>query len=358
MKAGRTAARRGLPLLFLAAAVEAFLRPSVGVVTPRTTTGAVTRPQQQQSLLLPSSWTQNLPPARSFSRRSSGALQQAAADATVDTTTTTDDYDYTCDVLVLGSGPAARSVASLLSAGSASLQVILADANEARDWPPNYGVWQDEWHAILERYDAMGVSLADNQNNQCVDRTWNVTDCYFGGSFKIPTERRLRVDRPYYRIDRFALRRALQGDNDSSSDSPTYTTVAANHVSAATSVNLYAPVGSLQHDATGTTARLETADGTALAVRTQLVVDCTGHETKLVLRDTRDVSPAPGFQIAYGILCDVDAASFSSSSSGTNIGPYDSEAMTLFDYRTDHYDNASAEEQKRVADSPTFMYGR
>jgi lycopene beta-cyclase len=242
-----------------------------------------------------------------------------------------------------------------LSADS-RLNVVLADQNQDREWPPNYGVWQDEWEAIVERYTSMGVRLsADDDQTNCVDRAWNVTDCYFGGSFDIPTERRLRVDRPYYRIDRLALRRALLGTSDSSNANGGYTSLAANHVSATTSVNLYEPVGSLQHDQQGTTATLQTADGTNVSVRTRLVVDCTGHETKLVLRDARDVAPAPGFQIAYGILCDVDEASFSGDKD--SIGPYDTHAMTLFDYRTDHYDDAEEEEQKRVAAAPTFMYG-
>lgn len=118
---------------------------------------------------------------------------------------TSNNYDYNCDVLVLGSGPAARSVASLL--GANDLQVVLADKNEQREWPPNYGVWQDEWQAILDKYASMGVKLEGGNEGQCVDRAWPVTDCYFGGSFDIPTENRMRLDRPYYRVDRFALRK-------------------------------------------------------------------------------------------------------------------------------------------------------
>lgn len=55
-------------------------------------------------------------------------------------------YDDECDVLVVGSGPAARAIASLLSAGSGSgkkkFDVVLADKNADREWPPNYGVWK------------------------------------------------------------------------------------------------------------------------------------------------------------------------------------------------------------------------
>ena len=255
------------------------------------------------------------------------------------------NYDYTCDVLVLGSGPAARSIASLL--GANNLQVILADQKEEREWPPNYGVWQDEWDAILDKYSSMGVTLDGGNQGRCVDRAWPVTDCYFGGSFDIPTENRMRLDRPYYRVDRFALRKSLMSGN--------YETLRANHKSKAIGVNMYEPAGSLLHDSEGSSIVLEKADGEEISVRSKLIVDCTGHETRLVLRETRDTSPKPGFQIAYGMLVDVDEASFQKDK--TQIGPYDMEAMTLFDYRTDHYDDAEAGVQEKVEKSPTFMYG-
>ena len=38
-----------------------------------------------------------------------------------------------------------------------------------------------------------------------------------------------------------------------------------------------------------------------------------------------------------------------------SIGPYDKEAMTLFDYRTDHFIEQSIDEEKAVK-APTFMY--
>eukprot|EP00977_Amphora_coffeiformis_P028051 scaffold34685_cov183-Amphora_coffeaeformis.AAC.31 len=257
------------------------------------------------------------------------------------------NYDYTCDVLVLGSGPAARSIASLL--GANELKVILADQNEDRDWPPNYGVWQDEWQAILDAYAGMGVTLDGGNQGQCVDRAWPVTDCYFGGSFDIPTEARMRLDRPYYRVDRFALRQSLMAKG------AFYETVRANHKSRAIGVNMYEPAGSLSHDSEGSTIALEKKNGDQVVVRSKLIVDCTGHETRLVLKESRDTSPKPGFQIAYGMLVDVDKASFRNNAK--EIGPYDVEAMTLFDYRTDHYDTADDGAKEKVAKSPTFMYG-
>jgi lycopene beta-cyclase len=118
--------------------------------------------------------------------------------------------------------------------------------------------------------------------------------------------------------------------------------------------NVYTPAGSLQHDADGTTIQLRQKDGAMVTVRTKLVVDCTGHETKLVLRESREPSQPPGFQIAYGCLVDVECDNDSIDPS--RIGPYDKKAMTLFDYRTDHYDTEPEAAQQKVAKAPTFMY--
>ena len=247
----------------------------------------------------------------------------------------------TCDVLVLGSGPAGRAIATLL--GSSSLNIILADQNLDREWPPNYGVWRDEWDAVLERY-SNSIKNGGGNNGECIDREWQVTDCFFGGSFNIPTTQRTRLERPYCRVDRIALRTALNQGN--------YRELRANHVSKAIGVNLYEPVGSLVHDKEGSTLTLRRKDGSESVVRTKLVVDTTGHETQLVLRDTRAAGHRPpGFQIAYGCLVEVTDDSIRQK----KIGPYDMEAMTLFDYRTDHFDGDDVA-LRNAEKSPTFMY--
>ena len=166
--------------------------------------------------------------------------------------------DETCDVLVLGSGPAGRAIASLLGN---DLKVVLADQNLDREWPPNYGVWRDEWDAILDRYATFNISLSGGKNGECIDREWNVTDCYFGGSFDIPTTERLRVDRPYCRVDRFALRAALSQGN--------YQEVRANHISKVQNINLYEPAGSLVHDAEGSTVTLQDKSGSETSCTNQ-----------------------------------------------------------------------------------------
>lgn len=250
--------------------------------------------------------------------------------------------DETCEVLVLGSGPAGRAIASLLSAQQ--VDVVVADQNFDRSFPPNYGVWHDEWDTICRIYAAAGVPIRGGKEGSAIDRKWDQTDCYFGGSFDIPIEARMRLDREYYRVDKDALKESLsKGD---------YRVLYANHISTAIAPNLYEPAGSLVHDKDGTTIQLRKGNGQDLSVRTKMIVDCTGHESKLVLRDPRESSDGPGFQIAYGCLVDIEQ----DKTIENEIGPYDVNSMTLFDYRTDHFDDSDEETQKKVEKSPTFMY--
>ena len=280
------------------------------------------------------------------------SLLRAAKDDASFTPTSIDE----CDVLVLGSGPAARSIATLLSSpqnGKLQFDVLVADSNFDRRWAPNYGVWQDEWQAICALFESFDRPLGQ----ECIDRLWLKTDCFFGGSFDIPVEERIRLDRPYCRIERDALRRTLSpsGEVEPKYDgegNASYRVVRANHISKCTAVNIYSPSGSMVHDEGGTTALIQSKEGEVTQVRAKLVVDCTGHESRIVLKDDRVKSMPPGFQIAYGILAEVDETS---SSNEDFLGPYYKEAMTLFDYRTDHFPNES-NELSRAEKAPTFMY--
>jgi lycopene beta-cyclase len=260
-------------------------------------------------------------------------------------------YDDTCDVLVLGSGPAGCAVASLLGSFK-DLDVVVASPNFDAEWVPNYGVWKDEWDCVMERYQSFGISLEGGKIGRSIDREWPVTDCYFGGSFGIPTDQRLRVDRPYCRVDRLALQKSLSNN---------FRVIPANHISQAIGINMYSPPGSILHDAEGTTILLQPINNpttttftstTPITMRTKIVIDTTGHETKLIMKDTREGYTRPGFQIAYGALVELDD---STSPDPTKVGPYDKEAMTLFDYRTDHFDGDEVATVK-ANKSPTFMY--
>ena len=241
------------------------------------------------------------------------------------------------DILVLGSGPAARAIASLLSnSKTSSWNVCLADQTYDRSWVPNYGVWEDEWEAVSKMFNEYaGINILN-----CINRRWGVTDCYFGGSFGIPIAERFRIDRPYLRVDRDLLRQQLSPD--------TYKVIRANHIVKRTlAPNLHSPAASIIHDESGSTVSL--SDGTI--VRAKVVIDCTGHESKLVLKEPR-ATDKPGYQIAYGAMVTVEEDDPASPS----IGPYDKEAMTLFDYRTDHFDDNNTQWLESAERAPTFMY--
>lgn len=307
-------------------------------------------------LLLATSWLGTaafIPFARhSVKTTATTFYKRSHASSTALYASTADEYDTTCDVLILGSGPAARALASLLSSTTSpdnqqtSLNVIVSDQRWDAEWPPNYGVWKDEWETIVARYkNEFGVSLEGGKCNYAIDREWPVTDCFFGGSWDIPTEQRMRIDRPYCRVDKHALQKTLSPSS--------YRVIKGNHmVSKAINVNLYSPPNSLVHDEFGTTTTLTLGDNEKMRVRSKVVVDATGHETKLVLRDVRDPYTHPGFQIAYGAVVKVET---DSTSLPDHIGPYAKEAMTLFDYRTDHFDGNQTWNLK-ASKSPTFMY--
>ena len=297
----------------------------------------------------------------SISRRKHSTYSVHAASSTSSELLTPTSND-TCDVLVLGSGPAARAIATLLASPvdstngdkSSSPDIVLADANYDSRWFPNYGVWQDEWESIRTMFSSYRQPLG----NACIERTWEVTDCFFGGSFDIPAQERMRLDRPYCRVDRDALRRTLSPKaevevvNAGEEGKANYRVIRANHISRATSINVYSPSGSILHDEFGSTILLQSKKGDITQVRAKLIVDCTGHETSIVVKDDRCKSIPPGFQIAYGFLVKVDESTMPDA---TFVGPYYKEAMTLFDYRTDHFPENS-DELYKATKAPTFMY--
>ena len=142
---------------------------------------------------------------------------------------------YDVDVAIIGGGPAGSVMAALL-AQQHKLKVVLVDPKLDKRWIPNYGVWLAEWqgtcvwcasihpsihpsillrdplpcmcthplahppiHArpspALEKL--LGFSL-----EKCLMKVWPNTDLFCGGSHGIPDDERLRVKRPYGRVDR------------------------------------------------------------------------------------------------------------------------------------------------------------
>lgn len=152
-------------------------------------------------------------------------------------------------------------------------------------------MWQDEWEAVSQRFECCDVDTLE-----CINRKWSTTDCYFGGSFGIPVEDRFRIDRPYFRVDRFKLRDALT-NHDS------YQIVKGSHESMTIGTNVYAPMGSLTHGENGSTIKL--SDGSV--VNAKIIVDCTGHESKLITKNPDDIGNVEaGYQIAYGVTVNVE----------------------------------------------------
>jgi hypothetical protein len=81
------------------------------------------------------------------------------------------------DVAVIGGGIGGTTIAWLLQ-DQHNLKVALIDprADQSTTWYPNYGEWQDEWYMLSER-------LKLPELKECTTHEWNVTDCFFGGSF-------------------------------------------------------------------------------------------------------------------------------------------------------------------------------
>ncbi|CEM06650.1 unnamed protein product [Vitrella brassicaformis CCMP3155] len=235
------------------------------------------------------------------------------ADASVDATPLSMDTD----VLIVGAGPAGTAMGAVL-AKRYGLRVVMIDPRIHERWPNNYGVWVAEWEAV-ERQLQLGV-------DECLDHRWEKTDLFLDPGGTTP----LRIHRPYARVNRIKLQQRLRA-----------------HAQQAGVVMLDTAIdpSSVRHDDTGSSVRLQ--DGRSTELRTKLIVDCTGHESKLIERDGRH---DPGFQIAYGIMCECERH------------PFDEGAMLFMDYRTDYITEAQKGEPTMQTDldkavrEPTFLY--
>ena len=248
----------------------------------------------------------------------------------------------TVDVAVIGGGPAGYAMAALLG-GRHEHSVALVDPRPDGTWPNNYGEWRVEWEELSRQLEMPELI------EECIARSYAVTDCFFGGSFEMADETRTRLEREYVQVDRIALKSLLTNRIE---EAPETTVIAASLRSSTTAPNLFD--ANLSHDATGSHLTLSNGD----TVHAKLVVDATGFESKLVRRES--IADAnywkeltPGYQIAYGF----NAICEPSASGGCGHAPYDPEAMTLFDYRTDHI--AAADDPSWLEDAtsrPSFMY--
>ncbi|KAF8691350.1 hypothetical protein HU200_040481 [Digitaria exilis] len=203
------------------------------------------------------------------------------------------------DLAVVGGGPAGLAVAQRVA--EAGLSVCAIDPSPALVWPNNYGVWVDE-------FEAMGLS-------HCLDTVWPSASVFIddsGGGVK-------SLDRPYARVARRKLKSTMM-------DRCVANGVVFHQAKVAKAVH---------HDAS---SLLICDDG--VAVPATVVLDATGFSRCLVRYDK---PYNPGYQVAYGILAEVDGH------------PFDIDKMLFMDWRDSHLPEGS-EIRERNRRIPTFLY--
>ncbi|KAJ1404196.1 Lycopene cyclase, beta/epsilon [Sesbania bispinosa] len=201
------------------------------------------------------------------------------------------------DLAVVGGGPAGLAVAQQVS--EAGLSVCAIDPNPRLIWPNNYGVWVDEFEAM---------DLLD-----CLDTTWS------GAVVFIDDKTKKYLDRPYGRVNRKLLKSKMLQKCISNG------------------VKFHqAKVIKVIHEESK--SMLICNDG--VTVQATVVLDATGFSRCLVQYDK---PYNPGYQVAYGILAEVEEH------------PFDVDKMLFMDWRDSHLDNDMVlkERNSRI---PTFLY--
>ncbi|CAO2044873.1 unnamed protein product [Urochloa humidicola] len=204
------------------------------------------------------------------------------------------------DLAVVGGGPAGLAVAQRVA--EAGLSVCAIDPSPALVWPNNYGVWVDE-------FEAMGLS-------HCLDTVWPSASVFIGADGDSAAK---SLDRPYARVARRKLKSAMMDR------------CVANGVTfhkAKVAKAIHSDASSL----------LVCDDG--VAVPATVVLDATGFSRCLVQYDK---PYNPGYQVAYGILAEVDGH------------PFDIDKMLFMDWRDSHLPEGS-EIRERNSRIPTFLY--
>lgn len=201
------------------------------------------------------------------------------------------------DLAVVGGGPAGLAVAQQVS--EAGLSVCAIDPSPKLIWPNNYGVWVDEFEAM---------DLLD-----CLDTTWS-------GAVVFTNEQSKKdLARPYGRVNRKQLKSKMLQKCISNG------------------VKFHeAKVIKVIHEESK--SLLICNDG--VMVQASVVLDATGFSRCLVQYDKRY---NPGYQVAYGILAEVEEH------------PFDVEKMVFMDWRDSHLDN-NIPLKERNSRIPTFLY--
>ncbi|KAI3848714.1 hypothetical protein MKX03_025088 [Papaver bracteatum] len=203
----------------------------------------------------------------------------------------------TFDLVVVGCGPAGLAVAQQVS--EAGLSVCSIDPFPKLVWPNNYGVWVDEFEAM---------DLLD-----CLDTTWS------GAVVYIDDNSEKSLDRPYGRVNRKQLKSKMMGKCVSNG------------------VKFHqAKVIKVIHEETK--SLLICNDG--VTVQATVVLDATGFSRSLVQYDK---PYNPGYQVAYGILAEVEEH------------PFDVDKMLFMDWRDTHL-NSNQQLKEKNSKIPTFLY--
>ncbi|KAJ7516993.1 hypothetical protein O6H91_21G023300 [Diphasiastrum complanatum] len=201
------------------------------------------------------------------------------------------------DLVVVGAGPAGLAVAARVS--TAGLSVCCIDPWPQSIWPNNYGVWVDEFEDL---------DLLD-----CVDYTWSSAVVY------IDDNNKKYLQRPYGRVNRRRLKSKMI--EQCISNGVHFLQAKVRNVSHGINRSFVAC-----HDGT----RIEAA----------IVLDATGFSRCLV---EYDKPFNPGYQVAYGIVAEVDSH------------PFDLDKMVFMDWRDSHLQSNSnlLNNNKKL---PTFLY--
>lgn len=201
------------------------------------------------------------------------------------------------DLAVVGGGPAGLAVAQQVS--EAGLSVCSIDPSPKLIWPNNYGVWVDEFEAM---------DLLD-----CLDTTWP------GAVVFIDDQSKKNLDRPYGRVNRKLLKSKML------------------QKCILNGVKFHqAKVIKVIHEESK--SLLVCSDG--VTVQAAVVLDATGFSRCLVQYDK---PYNPGYQVAYGILAEVEDH------------PFDVDKMVFMDWRDSHL-KSDIKLQERNSKIPTFLY--
>ncbi|CAJ2660206.1 unnamed protein product [Trifolium pratense] len=200
------------------------------------------------------------------------------------------------DVIIIGAGPAGICLAEQVSLYG--IKVCCVDPNPLSIWPNNYGVWFDEFE---------GLGLED-----CLDKTWPMASIY------IDDNNTKYLDRCYGRVNKKKLKEKLVKG------------------CVFNGVRFYkAKVCEIKHHEFESIVVCD--DGTNL--KGSLVVDASGYGSNFIDYDDLTLTKRNyGYQIAYGVLAEVDAH------------PFDLDKVVLMDWRDSHLRDGNSSEV------PTFMY--